>query len=133
MNSGNSGAFNRLSYDNCEYQKRVTESTSPFAYQMYEGKFENCQKCVHDNFYRPYDLVDIETELRNINRPASRCPSKKYDPRCVKSTTCMSTFDKTVPVVLAPEICPIIKNNIIRPTSVGYELPHFNLCKRKQE
>ena len=24
--------------------------------------------------------VDVESELRNINKPASRCPSRKYNP-----------------------------------------------------
>jgi len=132
MNSGNAGEFNRLIYDNCEYQTRLQESTSPFSYVMYEGKFENCQKCVFDNFYRPFDLVDIETELQNRTRIGSKCPNRKYDPRCAKSATCTSTFDKSVPVVFAPEVCPIVKNNIPRTTNNGYSLPEINVCARKQ-
>ena len=124
----NIGSFNRTSYDQCAYEKRLQEGTSPLTYQLYEGKFENCNKCKFDKFYRPFDLVDIESELRNQTRRASKCPQHKYNPKCEKSQRCMSTFDKTAPVVLAPEVCPIVFNNIPRQRSPGYKVPNGNLC-----
>ena len=36
---------NRLMYDSCAYQKAINESTGPFSYAMYTGKYENCAKC----------------------------------------------------------------------------------------
>ncbi len=124
----NIGSSNRTLYDNCDYQKRLYESTSPLAYALYQGKFENCGKCLHDKFWTPYQLVDIETELRNQTRPLSNCDQFKYNPNCKKSGLCMSTFDKDVPVVLAPEVCPIIYNNIPKQTHPGFTLPEANFC-----
>ena len=76
----NIGSSNRLIYDNCAYQKRLYESTAPLDYQLYQGKFENCKKCVQDKFWTPYKLVDIETELRNQNRPATHCDLRDLFP-----------------------------------------------------
>ena len=124
----NIGASNKMLYDNCAYQKRLYESTSPLLYQLYEGAHEHCKKCLYDKFWRPFDLVDIESELMNITRPNSKCDQFKYDPRCVQSTSCLSTFDKDVPVVFAPEVCPIIHNNIPKMKSPGYSLPPPRIC-----
>lgn len=132
MNAGGSGSFNRSKYDTCSYSKDLYESTSPLAYQLMFGKYENCNKCVHDNFYVKYqpEIVDVESELLNLSRPLSRCDQFKYSPTCKRSGLCMSTFDKAAPVVLAPEVCPIIYNNIPRYTSPGYKLPSANICKK---
>lgn len=118
------GEFNRLIYDNGAYKKELFESTSPLMYQLYEGKHENSKKCKKDKFVRPYDLVDIESELFNLTRPNSRCPELKYNPECVKSRQCVNTFDASVPVVYVPELCPIVFNNIEKMTDVGYVLPN---------
>ena len=131
MNSGSNGSSNRLAYDECAYKKQLQESTSPFNYRMYEGAFENCNKCVQDKFYKPYDLVDQESELKNITRKATLCPKFKYDPNCKKSKTCTSTFDKSVPVVLAPEVCPIVSNNIKKSKKTGFKKPDMDYCDEK--
>jgi hypothetical protein len=125
----NFGSSNKLMYDRCAYQKDLSQSTSPLTYRLYEGAYENTEKCKHENkFYRPMDLVDVESELKNITRPNSRCPQFKYNPGCVKSQSCFSTFDKSNPIVLAPEICPIVHNNIPRMNHPGYDVPKMNLC-----
>lgn len=128
----NIGSSNRLDYDNCAYQKKIYEATAPLDYMLYQGKFENCKKCLHDKFWTPYQLVDIETELRNQTRPLSKCDQFKYNPSCKKSALCMSTFDKDVPVVLAPEVCPIVHNNIKKNTTPGYTMPNQSPCGKKQ-
>lgn len=129
----NIGSSNRLPYDNCAYQKSLRESTSPLQYQLYQGKFENCNKCVHDKFYAPFDLVDTESELKNLNKPLSRCDQFKYNPKCKRSGMCVSTFDKSNPIVLAPEVCPIVTNNIKRSTGPGFTLPKENICGCKKQ
>lgn len=128
----NIGGFNRLSYDSCAYDQQLHDSTSPFDYQMYGGKFENCDKCIVDKFYLKQDpaLVDVESELRNITRPYSKCNNLKYSPNCKKSGMCTSTFDKSVPIVPVPEVCPIVFNNIPRQTSPGYTVPSRNICRK---
>ena len=126
MNSGDSGSFNRLSYDKCAYEKEIQQSTSPLNYRMYQGAFENDTKCVYnkDSFYHPYDIaiIDGDSELKGLGRQTSNCPQKKYNPNCDKSAECTSTFDESNPIVLMSEVCPIIKNNIQRVQGPGYTL-----------
>lgn len=123
------GSSNNLIYDNCAYQKEIYESTAPLSYNLYQGKFENCQKCIYNKFWTPYELVDIESELRNQVRPLSHCDQLKYAPDCKKSKLCLSTYDKSVPVAFHPTICPIVYNNIIKNKAPGYKLPKKMTCK----
>lgn len=113
----NSGFFTGRNYDKCAHDKDVYESISPYLYQMYDGKYENCKRCVVDKLYKRGDvsIVDMESELLNITRKSSKCPQKQYSPKCKKSKNCVSTFDNSVPVVLAAEVCPIIKTNMNKP------------------
>ena len=129
----NIGSSNRLKYDNCSYQKDIYESTSPLNYNLYQGKFENCNKCIYNKFWVPYDLVDIESELRNQTRPLSNCDQFKYSPACKKTDLCVSTYDKTVPITYAPEVCPIVYNNIPRVQDPGYKLPPSEFCKKNRK
>lgn len=130
MSGLNIGGSNRTMYDNCAYQKNLMESVSPLQYNLWLGKFEHCAKCTDKQFYTKYQLVDVETELRNQTRVLSKCDQFKYSPSCKKSGLCLSTFDPSVPVVPAPEVCPIIYNNIPKVTHPGYTLPNPNPCKR---
>jgi len=90
-------SFNRLKYDSCEVKKYNEQSTGP-------GNYMNdtpimCNNCLNDNpriisqktgvslnshvdwrFY--YGPVDVESDLFNLNRPLTDCPSKKYIPKC---------------------------------------------------
>jgi hypothetical protein len=126
--SNHQGFSDRSKYEECETKRSIKESTAPGEYQLFGGKFENCDKCKVDRNYRPFDLVDVESELKNITRRASRCPENKYDPRCKKSSRCLSTYDASRPVVLAPEVCPIVYNNIPRQTHPGFTDPVFFSC-----
>lgn len=128
----NIGGSNRPIYDNCAYEKQLYESTSPMAYQLYFGAHENCNKCMYDKFWVKYQLVDIESELRNQTRPLSQCDQFKYSPNCRRSGICLSTFDKTIPVTPSPEVCPVVYNNIPRQLSNGFHLPNPNPCTRLQ-
>lgn len=135
MNGGDSGGFNRLIYDRCEFEKRTKESTDPLSWRMYPGKYENCKKCIYDNqFTRPFDndIVDRESELKGISRRASRCGQFKYNPGCKKSAQCTSTFDPSNPIVLAQEVCPIIHNNIPRINGPGYTLDTEPFCPKPE-
>ena len=125
----NLGASTRSLYDACQTQKKVLESTSSLQFALYEGKYESCSKCLLNHFWRPFDteMVDVESELKNITRPASRCPQFRYNPNCKKSDSCISTRDPSVPVVFPPEVCPILKNNIPRFTHPGYTVPNTSI------
>jgi hypothetical protein len=83
-------SFNRLIYDTCAYQKVLKQSTGVGAYQLYPGKYNNCNKCrmelgiLGGNAVSLYkgNLVDLESDLRGQTRAASLCPSHKYHPGC---------------------------------------------------
>jgi hypothetical protein len=125
------GFSTRLPYDPCAYNKHLSESVAPYAYQMFDGKFENCSRCVYDHYTRPFDgdITDVDSDLKNISRPTSKCPSRKYNPECKKSGNCISTYDKTAPIVLAPEVCPIVFNNLHWGNETGIRDPKPSDCK----
>ena len=108
------------------------ESTSPLQYQLMFNKYENCDRCGVEGqpFWTKQSgaIVDVESDLRNITRPLSDCDQFKYSPACRRSGMCISTYDRSAPVILAPEVCPIVYNNIPRQTNVGYRLPNPNIC-----
>ena len=84
-------SFTRLDYDKCAYAKFLEESTEPLDYQMYDGKHINKQKCgEHPNMLAIPTKVEIESDLRNLDRLATKCPSKKYSacnaPKSTKTT-----------------------------------------------
>ena len=120
------GGFTGTSYDKCAYQRDLSESVSPLQYQLLFAKYENCDKCVYNDrsFFTKTNgqIIDIDSELKNITRRYSKCPQYKYNPGCKKSCHCTSTFDPQNPIILAPENCPIIFNNIPRIHDRGYRL-----------
>ncbi len=90
-------SFNRLNYDICESKIAIKESIGPGLYQMNTPVL--CNTCFQDNpqiinqmggvsmnantdwrFYA--GPIDVESDLLNINRPATRCPEGKYEPKC---------------------------------------------------
>ena len=85
-------SFNRLNYDTCEYKQTLAQSIGPGHYQINTPPI-SCEPCY------PYPpsirlqhsgasvdmskyMIDIDSELMNITTPASKCPSKKYIPKC---------------------------------------------------
>ncbi len=98
-------SFNRLSYDKSATQCQYEESVGPGLYQTNTPIL--CSTCFQDNpqiinqhggvsmdsttEWRFYDgPVDVESDLRNINRPLTRCGSSKYQPRCPNCGTVTS-------------------------------------------
>jgi len=80
--------MNRLSYDSCAYKQELAQSTTPLSYVLDPIKYENCSKCRNElglvggtavSHVRG-NLVDLENDLRNQNRPNTHCPSYKYLP-----------------------------------------------------
>jgi hypothetical protein len=129
----NIGGFNRLMYDECASQQRIEDSTSPYNYMTYGGAYENCKKCTYENqFWRPFnnEIVDRESELLGLGRPATKCSKLKFSPNCGKpSPRCRSTYDKTNPVIF-DRVCSIINSNIPVQKNPGYKMPSSNICKK---
>ena len=85
-------SFNRLNYDTCQYQQVLAESVGPGHYSLNTPPV-SCKPCFPTDpsvrlqrsggsidTSRP--LIDIDSELLNITRPRSKCPSRKWIPRC---------------------------------------------------
>lgn len=115
----NFGGNTRQLYDEANYIQTLRQSVTPLSYVLYGGAYENCNKCIDGNFYTPFDVIAIESELTNRTRPLTRSDVGKYQMGCVKSTTCMNTFDTSAPVIPSPDLCPIVFNNIKKPMSSG--------------
>lgn len=76
----NSGFSNNLIYDNCSYQQYLNSNQGQYLYRLDMNPYENVNKCRFDKFYHPYDLVSLESILRNQTRPASNCNMFKHNP-----------------------------------------------------
>ena len=73
---------NRLIYDKCAYATEIKESTGSLEYNLFRGKFENCQQCPvgdHTNILEFGSRAETESELHGITRLNSKCPANKYD------------------------------------------------------
>jgi len=90
-------SFNRLKYDRCETSEYNKITTGPGNYHIKTPIQTNL--CLNDNpwvqnqkmgvslnshvDWRFYSgPVDVESDLLNLNRPSSNCPSNKYNPSC---------------------------------------------------
>lgn len=109
-------SFNRLDYDKCAYAKTLDESTSQIDYWIYLGKYENSKQCSSGDFTNNLEFgakVDVESELRNQTRLASKCPEEKYDP------SQKPTIPEFTPARVCENIHGITPTNIERPTTDG--------------
>ena len=83
-----SGHFSRLNYDGCFIKEDTKQSTRPGDYKLYSGQTVNDKSChatygprgnkVGENFEVDQgetlgDRAEIESVLKNIDLPASRC------------------------------------------------------------
>ena len=85
-------SFNRLDYDTCEYKQRLSESIGPGDYMINKPPV-NCEPCYPfspsirlqhsgDSVDMNQYMIDIDSEMLGITRKASKCPAKKYLPKC---------------------------------------------------
>lgn len=80
-------SLNRLKYDECANIEAMRISAAPALYVMDPSRFENENKCRHEFgllgganvSHISGNLVDLESDLRGITRPASVCPVMKYE------------------------------------------------------
>lgn len=82
-------SFTRTKTDICNYNQELEENVSYVSYLLDPVKFHNCNKC------RPElgfvggtnvshvtgNLIDLESDIKGIDRDASRCPQTRYLPR----------------------------------------------------
>ena len=95
---------NNLIYDNCYVNRKYKEQKDQYEHIMYPGFNENINKCKGDKNCQlyPSNLVDIESNLKNIVKPCSLCNNLQDQKK----------FKLTNQHVCVPEIYPIVENNI---------------------
>lgn len=81
--------MNRTIYDTCAYVDDLQRSAAPLSFILDPIKYEHCNKCRPElgivggtavSHVSP-DFVAIENDLRNRNRPMTRCPQFHFIPR----------------------------------------------------
>jgi hypothetical protein len=83
-------SWNRSKYDQCAYQKELSQSTSPIYYTLDPNKFYNSHDCRpafgllggNNVSVTQNNMVDVESDLMGITRPNSQCPERKFVPHC---------------------------------------------------
>ena len=94
----NIGYSSRLGYDQCAYDDRLQESTSPLLYRLDTNRINNCDKCLsvfgprashngvgvsssakNNNIAPAQALVDVESILSNRNVSQSKCKDGKVN------------------------------------------------------
>lgn len=84
-------SFNRLDYDTCTYKQILKESIGPGEYQL-ATPHTSCEPCMSKdarmrvqqngvNINGHPKLIDINSEILNINRDLSNCSRQKYNPK----------------------------------------------------
>ena len=84
-------SFNRLDYDSCSYKQELSESIGPGNYQL-STPFISCEDCYNkdpqmimqragNSVSKNLPMVDIDSELININRKLSNCSSDSFVPK----------------------------------------------------
>jgi len=75
----------RLNNDNCAVASYLNQSIAPLGYRTNNVAFEHptvCKKNTHVDVSRKWKDVgtrtDIESDLRNISRPLTKCPQAKF-------------------------------------------------------
>lgn len=95
-------SFSNSLYDDCNLEKKQQESSGPFNW-VTDPLYKNTQNVYvsaspyMQNQYKtvPSNVIDIETDLKNMNRPLSRCPEARFNP-LVNCKDC-SSCDKGLP------------------------------------
>lgn len=91
-------SFNRLNYDNCSYKQVLRESVGPGEYHLGTPPV-SCDPCfAPDPRLRlqrsgvsvdpTKTMIDVDSDLMNIVRKSSNCPSKKFIPDESKKGKC---------------------------------------------
>ena len=83
-------SFNRLDYDTCSYKQELSESVAPGEYRL-SSPFISCRDCftkdpqlimqrAGGSVAKNLPMIDVDSELLNLNRKLSNCSSNDFIP-----------------------------------------------------
>jgi hypothetical protein len=116
------GGSDKVNDDICKVNKDTQQSTGPMSWFLDTNRYESCSKCTTEQFYKPMDVVAIESELTNRTRRLSSCPENKYQ---------MGTYMPNGKMMTTPYMCSPVQSNWSRPTSNGLQMPNNDICQKK--
>ena len=98
-------SFNRLDYDKCSYKQEISESIGPGEYQL-NTPFISCDDCYNRDpqiimqrsgasVAKNMPMIDVDSELININRKLSNCSNDSFIPKFNKE----GEIDNSIEVV----------------------------------
>ena len=101
-------SLTRNIHDDCAYNQRIHESTSPLTYVINPLAYESCTKChmAYPGFIGALggqgfgigpDRVDVDSDLRGQTRLQSRCASHTYNPLSYKYCSACQNCDQGLP------------------------------------
>ena len=96
-------SFNKLNYDTCSYKQALSESVGPCEYQL-GMPFISCEDCFSKDpqlilqrmgasVAKNVPMVDVDSELLNINRKLSNCSSNEFIPKFDKNGEIDNTIE----------------------------------------
>ena len=96
-------SFNKLNYDTCSYKQALSESVGPCEYQL-GMPFISCEDCFSKDpqlilqrmgasVAKNVPMVDVDSELLNINRKLSNCSSNEFIPKFDKNGVIDNTIE----------------------------------------
>ena len=96
-------SFNKLNYDTCSYKQALSESVGPCEYQLgmpfisYEDCFSKDPQLILQRMgasvAKNVPMVDVDSELLNINRKLSNCSSNEFIPKFDKNGEIDNTIE----------------------------------------
>lgn len=94
-------SFTRLDYDPCTYRTNLTQSIGPGDYSI-STPSPQCSTCLSGDPWlqggggvsicRDRPLIDVDSELHNLSRPATNCPAGLYHPSVIPFCTTSIAF-----------------------------------------
>ena len=96
-------SFNKLNYDTCSYKQALSESVGPCEYQS-GMPFISCEDCFSKDpqlilqrmgasVAKNVPMVDVDSELLNIDRKLSNCSSNEFIPKFDKNGEIDNTIE----------------------------------------
>jgi hypothetical protein len=90
MSTNGQGSWERSKYDSCNYKYDLQQSVAVNKYLMDPIKTKRCDDCrppqpgyiTSRGVSEQIPLVAVDSEMKNITRKYSRCPTNKYVPQC---------------------------------------------------